>query len=139
MRTNPGHAVDMPSDLTNFPARDLDAVLRRIDAQTQAAMDAIEHARDFAFELRALRGHGSADGVDVVVDHVGLTLGVTYTDRVTRLEPEGLARATMSALRAALDDVLAQVAERTHATWDDDAMVGRIVAEVEERFSVVPR
>lgn len=129
----------MPPDLTHFPAHDLDAVLSRIDAQTQAAVDAIEHARDFAFELSRLRGHGSVDGVDVVVDHVGLTLSIAYTDQALRAGPQALGKTTMAALRAALDDALAQVVVRTHETWGDDAMAGRIVAEVEERFSAVPR
>ena len=114
-------------------------MLNRIDAQTQSAIDAVERARAFAAELAKLRGHGSASGVDVVVDQVGLTLGVTYTDGATRMAPRALAHATMAALRAALDDALVQVTQRTREVWGDDPVSEQIVAETAERFAVVPR
>ncbi|WP_162598721.1 hypothetical protein [Nocardioides gilvus] len=129
----------MPSDLTQSPPETIDAALSRIDAQTRAAIDAVERARAFSADLVELRGHGSADGVDVVVDHVGLALGVTYTEHALRTGPAMLARATMAALGAALDDALAQVTRRTRETWGDDPVAAQIVAEVEQRFAVVPR
>lgn len=129
----------MPPNSTQPPLDDVDAVLSRIDTQTQAAIDAVERARTFTAGLSAVRGRGRVEGVSVVVDHVGLLLGVTYTEQSTRTGPERLAQATMSALVGALDDALAQVRQRTHETWGDDPVSGQIVAEVADRFAVVPR
>lgn len=129
----------MSPDATHPPLHDVDAVLNRIDAQTQAAIDAVERARTFSSGLTAVRGRGRADGVGVVVDHVGLLLEVTFTEQAASTGPTPLARATMAALRSALDDALVQVRQRTRETWGDDPVSGQIVAEVAERFAVVPR
>lgn len=129
----------MASDLTQSPPQTIDAVLNRIDTQTRAAIDAVERARDFTSGLSQVRGRGSAGGVSVVVDHVGLVLGITFTDHATRTGPHGLAQTTMTALRGALDDALAQVTRRTQETWGDDPVAEQIVSEVAGRFAVVPR
>ena len=128
----------MPSDFMP-PAQSIDETLARIDAQTQAAVDAVERARGFADTLTRIRGRGSVAGVSVEVDHVGITVAISYADPAPRMSPEALAGATMSALRAALADVLGQVTERTQATWGSDPVADRIVAEVAERFAVVSR
>lgn len=129
----------MPSDSTHSPPHSLDEALARIDAQTQAAADAVERARGFAAQLGRIRGRGSVAGVGAVVDHVGITHDITYTDPATRMSPEALASATMEALRAALADALAQVTERTRETWGSDPLADDIVAEVAARFEVVSR
>lgn len=129
----------MAADLTHSPPHDLDAALSRIDAQTQAAVDAVERARAFTATLAGLRGRGSVGGVRVTVDHAGLVLGVDYTDTAVRAKPQALSQATMAAVGAALDDVLAQLSEQTRQAWGTDPVADRIVAEATTRFAAVVR
>lgn len=129
----------MPFDITDSSPQDLDSVLSRIDAQTQAAVDAVERARSFSAQLAGLRGRGRVAGVRVTVDHAGLVLGIDYTEDAVRAGAEVLSQATMAALGVALDDVLAQLAEQTQRTWGEDPVADRIIDEATTRFAAVAR
>ena len=129
----------MTFEFTHSPPQTLNEPLARIEAQTQSALDSVEKTRDFSAQLNRLRGRGSVAGVSVVVDHVGLTREVVFTDPATRMSPEALSSATMGAVRAALSDALEQVAARAHETFGSDGMAAHIVAEVSARFAVVSR
>lgn len=127
----PAHRAPAPQSLGD--------ALSRIDARTRQATEGLERVRAFAAALERVRGRGRSAGVEVVVNHVGLMVQVTYPDPVGATAPGDLSVATMTALRAALGDALGQVADRARATWGDDPLAGQVVAELRARFAEVGR
>lgn len=117
----------------------LEEALARIDARAQQANDSFERVRDFSTALESVRGHGEADGVMVIVNHLGLLLEVSFPDSLIGHTPSSLSRATTTGLRVALADALRQVAKHAHRTWGDDPLVDQVVGEARERFAAVTR
>lgn len=128
-----------PTDRLLAPDRDLpaspDDMAARLDAQTRDALDVADRARVWQEEATRLRGSGSWGGVRAEVDVHGLLVDVRL-ERPGGGGPEHVLRAVRGAYGAALADVHARLAARAHATWGDDPLVGRIVAESGARLGL---
>lgn len=113
-----------------------DDVLARLDAQAQAATEQMLRAQEFQSAVGAVRGRGSAPGVEAEADAVGVLRVLRFT--ATASPPgDALARAVMSALRAAQADALGQVESHAQRVWgSNDPLAARIVAEAADRLGL---
>ena len=123
-------------DTTDLPGGP-DDMTARLDAQTRTALEVADRARAWQEAAPGLRGSGAWGGVRVEVDVHGMLVDV-------RPERSGggaehVLRAVRGAYGAALADVHARIAATAHATWGDDPLGARIVAETGARFGLAAR
>lgn len=104
-----------------------------IESWGKRAQDQVVQAESMQRELEAMQVSVSSPKgeVTVTVDHTGLLRGISFSDRAEGLTAAGLSRVIMASVRAALDQLQAQVsalAER-HFAGDHRTGYGDTLAE----------
>ena len=104
------------------------AYLRSWKANVDAAA---ERARAMAERLQGLRSTGQDDNglAEVTVDSSGVLLDLELTERIHRYAPDAVARAVMTAVRAARQEAARQAHDIAVETMGPDSLSARTIAE----------
>lgn len=96
----------------------------RVDQTAARAEDMAEQLQ--RLRIRAKDAHGLAE---VTIDSSGVLLGLEFTDRIHRYEPQAVARAVMTAMRTARTEAAQRAREIAVQTMGPDSLSARATAD----------